>query len=340
MIPEVSVIIPVHNGARYLPDCIATLRAQTLSSAEFIFVDDGSRDETPDVLSTAAKEDLRVRVITLSENRGVSAARNAGIDAARGLFIGFCDADDTVDPDMYETLLSACRETGADVSFCRVYKDRANGTENVPLGFPDGTVFNRASIRTALIPRMLALPKETGELPLSGYSPRNLFRRETIGNSRYREDIHYAEDLLFIVTCLMNADLVVAVDRAYYHYRFHGGSTTKRYSLFIPESFDRSNEALEEILPWATCQRRMLLRRRKMAVDAVRNFSADGTPYSFLTRMKMIRGYILRDDVQSWFADVRLRVLPPRIAVQYALMKYRCVFLMTVLYSTVFRIRA
>ena len=340
MNPEVTVIVPVHDGARYLPECIASLRAQTLASMEFLFVDDGSRDGTPALLSAAAREDARVRVITFPENRGVSAARNAGIGAARGEFIGFCDADDTAEPEMYGALLSACRETGADVSFCRVYKDRANGSEDVPLGFPDGTVFGRAAIRAALIPRMLALPKETGELPLSGYSPRNLFRRETIGSIRYREDIRYAEDLLFIVTCLLSADAAVAVDRAYYHYRFHGGSTTKRYSPHIPESFDKSNGALETLLPWETCRSRMLLRRRKMAADAARNFCADGTPYSFPARVREIRRYAAREDVRGWFSGVRLSALPPRIAVRYGLMKYRLALPMAALYSTVFRVRA
>ena len=340
MKPELSVIIPVHDGAKYLPECIASLRGQTLAALEFVFVDDGSRDETPALLAAAAADDPRVRVITFPENRGVSTARNAGLDAAQGEFIGFCDADDTAEPELYAALLSACRETGADVSFCRVFKDRPSGTEDVPLGFPDGTVFNRAAIRAALIPRMLALPEETGELPLSGYSPRNLFRREIIGEIRYREDIRYAEDLLFIVTCLLHAGKVVAVDKAYYHYRFHGKSATKRYSPHIPESLHHSNDALEVLLPWKTCKERMLLRRRKMAADAARNFCAAGTPYSFPARVREIRRYAGREDVRGWFAGVRLSRLPLRIAVRYGLMKYRCSLAMAVLYSTIFRVRA
>ena len=340
MRPEVSVIVPVHDGARYLPACIGSLRAQTLADMELLFVDDGSRDETPALLSAAAKEDARVRVITFPENRGVSAARNAGIDEARGEFVGFCDADDTAEPGMYGALLSACRETGADVSFCRVFKDRERESEDVPLGFPDGTVFNGAAIRAALIPRMLALPRETGELPLSGYSPRNLFRRKTIGDLRYREDIRYAEDLLFIVSCLLNAGSAVAVDRAFYHYRFHGGSTTKRYSPHIPESFDKSNGALEALLPWETCRRRMILRRRKMAVDAARNFCAAGTPFSFPARVREIRRYAGREDVRAWFSGVRPAALPMRMAVRYGLMKHRRALLMAILYSTAFRTRA
>ena len=341
MNPLVSVVVPVHNAEAYLGECIDSLLAQTLREMEFLFVDDGSTDGSVRILSAAAQKDSRVRVLTMKENRGVSAARNLGIDVASGAWIGFCDADDRAEPELYGALLEACRKAGADVGFCRVFKDRPSGTEDVPLGFPDGTVFNRAAIRTALIPAMLATEKETGGLPLSGYSPRNLFRRETVGDIRYREDIRYAEDLLFIVTCMLRAESAVALDKAYYHYRFHRESTTKRYSPYVPDSLQKSNEALACLLQGSpSCMRRMLPRRRKMAVDAVRNFCAPGTPYPFAGRVRAVRAFVARKEIRDLFAGLSLRSLPPRLAVQYGLVKWRCAFLMTGLYSAVFRRRA
>ena len=124
---KVSVIVPVYNCEAYLPACIASLRAQTLEDIELIFVDDASSDGSLSLLRAAQAEDARVRVIAFAENRGVSAARNAGLDAAAGAFVGFCDADDWVEPQMFARLLDAAEEAGADASFCRVIKERESG---------------------------------------------------------------------------------------------------------------------------------------------------------------------------------------------------------------------
>ena len=228
MNPKVSVIVPVYGAEAFLPTCISSLRAQTLRDIELIFVCDGSPDHSLAILRKVEPLDSRIRVIAFEENQGVSAARNAGLDAARGDYIGFCDGDDWAEPQMYETLLRAAEEAGADVAFCRVFKDRGEAREDVPLGFDDGTVFSHEEIGRTLIPAMLSRPTDSDELPLSGYTPRNLFRREAIGSHRFRPDIRYAEDLLFIVACMKDARCAVAVDRAYYHYRFHSGSARRR----------------------------------------------------------------------------------------------------------------
>ena len=119
--PKVSVIIPVYGAEAFLPDCIASLRAQTLRDIELIFICDGSPDHSLAILRKAETLDSRIRVIAFEENQGVSAARNAGLDAARGDYIGFCDGDDWAEPEMVETLYRAAEDNRADISFCRVF---------------------------------------------------------------------------------------------------------------------------------------------------------------------------------------------------------------------------
>ena len=334
---KVSVIVPVYNGEAFLPECIATLRAQTLGEIELIFVDDASTDGSLPLLRAAQAEDARVRVIAFAENRGVSAARNAGLDAATGEYVGFCDADDWVEPGMFERLLAAAEEADADAAFCRVIKERETGAQNVPLGFDTGARFDGAAIRDTLIPAMLARETDSDELPLSGYTPRNLFARRAVGDIRFRPDIRYAEDLLFICEVMLRCRAAVAVDEAYYHYRFHGGSVTKRYSPHVPASHDLSNDALEALLaPYPACMVRMPIRRRKMAVTAVRNFCLSGTPYGFAARVAAIRAYMNRADVRAWFSDVRPSRFPLRLRVKLALMKRRMALASALLYSTLF----
>jgi len=337
MQPRVSIIVPVYNCEAFLPACIESLRGQTLEQIELIFVCDASPDDSLSILREAEAEDSRIRVIAFEENRGVSAARNAGVEAAQGEFVGFCDSDDWVEPQMYESLYRIALKHEADISFCRVFKDYPAKQENVPLGFATGSRFDAESIRSELIPAMLSKATDSDDLPLSGYTPRNLFRRELIKRHCFREEIRYAEDLLFIVECMLEAKAAVALDEALYHYRFHGGSVTKRYSAHVPQSHDLSNDAIEALLAGeAECMRRMVIRRRKMAVTAVRNLCYPGSPHSFMQRVKLARAYMNREDVRSWFRDVKPLSFAPKLAMRLFLMKHRMAFVMCALFTYVF----
>ena len=104
--PKVSVIIPVYNTQFWLRECLDSVLRQTLGDFEVICVDDGSTDRSASILQEYAKKDARFRII-FQENQGQSAARNAGLKAARGEYIYFLDSDDYIEPDLLET---ACRE--------------------------------------------------------------------------------------------------------------------------------------------------------------------------------------------------------------------------------------
>ncbi|MBQ8617169.1 MAG: glycosyltransferase [Clostridia bacterium] len=337
MQPKVSVIIPVYNCEKFLRECVDSLRGQTMQEIEMIFVCDASPDNSLAIIREYEALDSRIRVIAFEKNRGVSAARNAGIELAAGEYVIFCDSDDWIEPEMYERLYAMATEHDADIAFCRVFKDYANRQENVPLGFATGTRFDEKAIRETLIPAMLSRENDSDELPLSGYTPRNLFKHEVLKKHRFREEIRYAEDLLFIVQCMLDSKAAVALDEAYYHYRFHGGSVTKRYSAHVPSSHDLSNDAIEELLKeYPECVRRMTIRRRKMAVTAVRNFCYPGTPYGFMARVREARRYMNRADVKVWFEDVKPLSFPPKLAMRLFLMKHRMAFAMCFLFTYIF----
>ena len=115
--PLISVIVPVYNVEKYLPKCLDSLLAQTWKNLEIIVVDDGSPDNSWDIMQEYARRDSRVRLIR-QKNSGLSAARNAGIDAARGEWLGFLDSDDYVAPEMYERLYCAAAEQEAQMAVC------------------------------------------------------------------------------------------------------------------------------------------------------------------------------------------------------------------------------
>ena len=114
----ISVIIPVYKVEEYLCRCVDSVLAQTYGNLEIILVDDGSPDSCPAMCDAYAGQDARIRVIH-QENAGLSGARNAGIDAARGQWLAFVDSDDYLAPDFLECLYRACVDTGSELSVCR-----------------------------------------------------------------------------------------------------------------------------------------------------------------------------------------------------------------------------
>ena len=115
--PLVSIVVPVYNCIQHLPECLKSIRSQTYANWEAILVDDGSSDGSGDLCDREAASDPRFRVIH-KENGGVSTARNAGMDAAKGTYLAFIDSDDLVVPTYLEKLSRAAETYGADIAIC------------------------------------------------------------------------------------------------------------------------------------------------------------------------------------------------------------------------------
>jgi len=114
--PLISIIVPVYKVEQYLPKCVESILTQTYPNLEIILVDDGSPDNCGAICDSYALKDSCIKVIH-KENGGLSSARNAGIDIARGEYFGFVDSDDWIEPEMYETLLSAILKYEAKVAY-------------------------------------------------------------------------------------------------------------------------------------------------------------------------------------------------------------------------------
>ena len=128
--PCISFILPIYNMERLLPRALRSLRAQTLTDFEAILINDGSKDGSAALCAQAAAEDARFRFID-QPNGGVAAARNAGLDAARGEYIFFLDPDDWVEPDAAEVLYHAARDADADCVEFGLYLDSYNETDQL-----------------------------------------------------------------------------------------------------------------------------------------------------------------------------------------------------------------
>lgn len=193
MLPLVSVIVPVYNGEACLEKCIESLENQTYGNLEIIIINDGSTDGTGAVCVRLKKKFDNIHVIT-TEDAGVSAARNAGIRAAKGTYITFVDADDRLRPKTIQILCSCILETGSDVAGCGFYSFRNTQEWEVFL-----------EKRYRIEKPVIYTPGEyLREQILKGNSRcwSKLYRRAAVGNLCFQEDLTIGEDMLFLVRLL------------------------------------------------------------------------------------------------------------------------------------------
>lgn len=113
----ITIIVPVYNTAEYLDQCVQSILNQSYRNLEIILVDDGSTDLSGSICDKYAVTDIRVRVIH-QQNKGISEARNRGLDIAQGQYVTFVDSDDFIAPKMYEILINEMRITDADIVIC------------------------------------------------------------------------------------------------------------------------------------------------------------------------------------------------------------------------------
>lgn len=218
--PKISVIVPVYNVERFLPNCIESLMAQTIRDIEFILVDDGSPDHCGEICDRYALMDSRIRVIH-QPNRGVSAARNAGLDAAEGEYIGFVDPDDWIAPEMYEAMIDAMEKHNADLVACGYdyYDEECNIDKNRLYKTRPDEILTREE----LYRHLSDMPPTIRHGVCS-----KAFRFRTLKNLnlRFDEKLHSSEDLDFLMRYLEQVEKTVFVHKPFYKNTVRSGSAT------------------------------------------------------------------------------------------------------------------
>ncbi len=203
----ISIIVAVYNIEEYLPRCVDSILAQTYKNLEIILVDDGSTDSSPRICDSYGDQDERIKVIH-KKNGGLSDARNAGMDAAKGDFIGFVDGDDWIDGDMYRAMYYACEQEKAQICVCR-YK------QITKTGIIDASTGDSVSLSQ----------KEALEIYLCGHERyliynsvwSKLFARELVEDMRFPVGKN-SEDIMFTTKAFCKMKRCVYLDTGYYNY--------------------------------------------------------------------------------------------------------------------------
>ncbi|WP_307588593.1 glycosyltransferase [Paenibacillus wynnii] len=238
---KVSVIIPVYNAEQYLIPCIHSLLSQSLHECQFVFVNDGSEDGSLEILREHAKKDTRMVLID-QDNQGVSAARNAGMTAASGEYIGFVDADDTVEREMFETLYLAAVQDNCDAVITNFESELGIHTVITRYPFSVEAVLHEVDIKRDILPYFIK--NDNCNTACS-----KLYKRQTLIEHGivFPERVALGEDGMFNMSFFCVAERAKYMDYTGYHYRETPGSATR--NIVKQDYLKRALEVYQTILP-------------------------------------------------------------------------------------------
>ena len=229
--PILSIVVPVYNVEPYLARCLDSVLAQTEHDIEVVCVDDGSTDGSPAILARYAAADARIRVVT-QENRGLSGARNSGLDVARGRYVMFVDSDDWIPPYAARGFLKVAAESGAPVVVSESYAmDRLEGPE--PGDF-------------AWTLERPALKRLVGRRKMQSSAWNKLYRADALAGRRFIEGIYF-EDWPFVTELFGDIESFALVRVPMYVYCKNGEAASIVRSPFTVKKADSYMRGIEHV---------------------------------------------------------------------------------------------
>ena len=214
-VPEISVIIPVYNVEKFLPQALDSLLSQTFADFEAVCVNDGSSDNCAEILAAYASIDSRLLIISRNK-QGVSAARNAALDVARGNYIVFLDPDDLIHVRFLEIMLEQIKRTNADFVWCDTIRFNAVGADvNAPLSNQWRSFFISEPLEKFVLQEQPCLKAALWD---------KIFKAELFNHLRFETNVYVAEDFILMLSLLRKAGNAVYIYAALKYYRIHENS--------------------------------------------------------------------------------------------------------------------
>lgn len=221
---KVSVIVPIYNVEKYLARCLESLINQTLKDIEIVCVNDGSTDDSLNILNKYAKKDTRIKIIN-KVNGGLSSARNAALDIVNGEYVSFVDSDDWVDINMLKDMYENAIKEKYDIVMCSYTREYINKSRLKKLNMQEVAIYGEDEVSLQLHRRIigplkeeLANPEQTDSLVTAWGK---LYKTEIINNNNIRfidTSIIGTEDCLFNVYAFKYIKKAMFLNKPYYHY--------------------------------------------------------------------------------------------------------------------------
>lgn len=215
---KVSVIVPVYNVENYLAKCLDSLICQTHQNMEILVVNDGSTDQSEQIISDYAQKYPDKIKPFHKENGGLSDARNFGIDRATGDYIGFVDSDDYVSPSMFQEMAALAEKHDAEMVICNIRKVNQHGK---------------------IIQKLTQVPNMPEKIDLennfsvfsdiSYFACNKLFRKNLFNGKRFKKNVHF-EDIQLIPQLLLDCETIAQTQNFHYQYLERTDSITKTHT--------------------------------------------------------------------------------------------------------------
>jgi len=212
---KLSIIIPVYNTGKYLRQCLDSVINQTYHNLEIICINDGSIDNSLNILKEYGQTDNRIKIYSQT-NKGVSSARNKGIELSTGDYITFVDSDDYLDLNVYEKTMEIIIENNADIVNYNIIEEEINGVEQRIYDLPYKIFINDS----------FNAMQGHGILPAVWVK---IFKKKLLidNNIIFSEDLDFGEDDLFRLEAFSVSQKIITIPNVYYHYRYRYNSLSK-----------------------------------------------------------------------------------------------------------------
>ena len=220
----ISIIVPCYNAEKTIDRCIRSVLNQNYSNWELIVVDDGSKDESGLRTAQWCKSDARIRLIE-QENAGVSAARNKALDAARGKYICFLDADDWYSDDFLSSLYDAMQQKKVEIACCGYRVENSSGGHDVLQKGGDNTTSGKDFLKKIFF-----------DTSVRGFVCNKMFLAELLRDKYFPEDAMLSEDLLLLCDIYTKKIRMTYINKPLYHYWVEGtGASQSKNILIAPD---------------------------------------------------------------------------------------------------------
>ncbi len=325
--PLVSIVVPVYHVGAYIRQCVDSILGQTYQNIQLILVDDGGDDECPDICNQYALQDARVRVIH-QENKGLSGARNSGMEAVTGSYVMFVDSDDWIDLETIDTALRFSEENDLDVvlwSYASEYHDKTIlrplfGEE--PVIWEDGRTIHRRIV--GLIGSELSEPHKA-DACVTAWG--KLYRRGVVENVRFVDTKRIGtEDALFNIYALKNGHRVGYLPETFSHYRkTNETSLTSGFKAELAYRWETLYQMIEDYLNdisaepefYSALNNRVCLSMIGIGLNELSN------PAGFFTKSKNLRNVLRLPRWETAYRDLCMKYFPLKWKAFFYLCKHK-----------------
>lgn len=342
MVPKVSIIVPLYKAEDNLRQCIDSILTQTVKDLELILVNDGSPDRSGDIAEEYKGKDSRVIVIHQS-NQGVAQARNIGINAAKGEYIGFVDADDWIEKNMYLEMYNLAKSNSADIVMCGYKKGNTSSIREEKPPLKEGIYNSKDIVRQVITPMIGTVEKNfiSWKYRVMGSVWRSIFKKELLieHNITFNKSLSYSEDLIFCIESLLKSNKVAIINNTFYNYRSSENSLSNGYRNDLFKNLLVVDNIINKLLGKKLSPEILDIRTMLVARKAIINEMHKGNPNSFFENIRNIRNILNSDNLREACSRVKLRGYKYSDIFIFGCIKYKLILPLILFYSIKNRIR-